>query len=249
MSGSGRGTRRVARLLACTVLAASVGAGSAAAQCDAARAVEDVRKVFDQYKDALVRGDGVLARQLVDSGTLAYFEELKRLARSGSEAEVKARSFVDRLLIVSMRHALPTEVIETLTFEGLITTAMTEGWIRPETVAGLSMGEVTVDGDQASGVAVASGLSIAPTPPAAEPATAQADAALGVDYLFACEVGAWKFRFGSLVAQLDRLVSELTQQLGAEEDALIFSLVEAFTGKKVLPEVWQPPPTPQGPPG
>jgi hypothetical protein len=230
------------------VLVAAVGsAGSAAAVCDPERAVEDVRQVFERYKEALVRGDGVLARQLVDTGTLQYFEELKRLARSGSESEVKGRSFVDRLLIVSMRHALPIEVIETLTFEGLITTAMTEGWIRPETVAGLAMGDVTVDGATASGVAIVSGLASAePTPPT-EPVTPPADASLGVAYLFACEGGSWKFQFGSLVAQLDRLVSELTQQLGAEEDALIFSLVEAFTGKKVLPEVWQPP-SREGPP-
>jgi hypothetical protein len=198
-----------------------------------------VRRVFESYTEALVRGDGALARELVDAGTLRYFDELKRLARAGSESEVKGRSFVDRLLIVSMRHALAPEIIADLTFEGLITTAMTEGWIQPETVAGLAMGAITVEGDRASGEAIAAGLP--PPTPSEQPAAAPGEPALGVSYLFACEDGEWKFRFGSLVDQLDRLVSELTRQLGAEEDALIFSLVEAFTGKKVLPEVWQPP--------
>jgi hypothetical protein len=226
---------------------AAAGSGAVAADCDPAAAEREVRDVFELYKDALVRGDGMMARELVDAGTLHYFAELKRTALSGDEEEVRARSFVDRLLVVSMRHALAPEVIRELTFEGLIATAMTEGWIRPETVAGLQMGAVTVTGGAASGEAISAGLP-APAPAAgAEPAKTSEDA-LQVSYLFACEAGEWRFRFDSLVHQLDRLVSELTRELGTEEDALIFSLVEAFTGKKVLPDVWQPL-TGGGPPG
>jgi hypothetical protein len=203
--------------------------------------------VFEAYKDALVRGDGALANELVDAGTLHYFEELRRTALEGNEAEVKRRTFVDRLLIVSMRHALAPEVIAGLTFESLIATAMTEGWIQPETVAGLQMGAVEVSNGEATGEAISTALPVPASPPPAAPppsgdatAGSPVDPALTVSYRFVCEEGEWKFRFVSLVEQLDRLVSELTKQLGAEEDLLIFSLVEAFTGKKVLPEVWEP---------
>jgi hypothetical protein len=229
----------VVGLLVCAVAGS---AGPADATCDPERASAAVREVFEAYKDALVRGDGALANELVDASTLHYFEELRRTALEGSEAEVKRRPFVDRLLIVSMRHALAPEVIAELTFESLISTAMTEGWIQPETVAGLQMGVVEVTNGEATGEAISTALPVPAAPPAGGAATAgpAVDPALTVSYRFVCEEGEWKFRFASLVEQLDRLVSELTKQLGAEEDLLIFSLVEAFTGKKVLPEVWEP---------
>jgi hypothetical protein len=244
--------RRAAHLLLpVVILAASPQPARSGEGCDPRRAETDVREVFASYQDALVRGDGALAHRLVDEGTLRYFEGLKRAALEGTESEVKERPFVDRLLVVSMRHALAPEVIETLTFERLIATAMTEGWIQPETVAGLEMGAVSVAGDEATGEPVNTSLPAIATPePSApgEPAPEGDATALAVSYRFVCEGGEWKFRFGSLVDQLDRLVTELTRQLGAEEDALIFSLVEAFTGEKVLPEIWQPV-RPGGPPG
>ena len=80
--------RWVARLAVVSGLATLLAPPSIAQTCPAATAEADVRAVFESYKEALVRGDGVAARQLVDAGTLDYFEELKALARSGSEAEV-----------------------------------------------------------------------------------------------------------------------------------------------------------------
>lgn len=244
MMGSPAALRRAAPVaLLVAAVSASLEPARATTGCDPQRAESDVREVFASYQDALVRGDGALAQRLVDEGTLRYFEGLKRAALEGTESEVKGRPFVDRLLVVSMRQALAPEVLEALTFERLITTAMTEGWIQPETVAGLEMGAVSVAGDEATGEPINTALpAVAPPEPPApgEAASPGDEAALAVSYRFVCEGGEWKFRFGSLVDQLDRLVTELTRQLGAEEDALIFSLVEAFTGEKVLPEIWQP---------
>lgn len=195
-----------------------------------------VREVFDAYKRALVEGDGARAAELIDASTFDDFERLRRLALEGDEESVRSRPFVDRLLVVSMRHVLSAAELHSLTFQQLIETAFTQGWVQPSTVSGLEMGEPTIEGEVAVAepVRAAQSAAEAPEPPATTPPAE-------LRYRFVCEQGAWRFQFGSLVQQLNSLVSELTAQLGTEEDALIFALVEAFSGRKVLPEVWSRP--------
>jgi len=193
-----------------------------------------VEAVFERYKQALIAGDGATAQALVDAQTLQTFERLRALALGGSQEEVRRLSFIERLLVVSMRHALEREEIETMDLAALIETAMGEGWIAPQTLAQLDVGEIVVEGDRARGEAI-SGLQ----PPASEQS---ADAEVELYYRFVREEGEWKFQFASLIETLDALVAELTAALGTDEDQLIFMLVESFTGRRVLPEVWSTPP-------
>ena len=37
------------------------------------------------------------------------------------------------------------------------------------------------------------------------------------------------------------MIAQLTEQMGTDQDALIFVLVEQLSGRKVLPEVWSMP--------
>ena len=38
------------------------------------------------------------------------------------------------------------------------------------------------------------------------------------------------------------MIAQITKQMGTDQDALIFVLVEQLSGRKVLPEVWSLPP-------
>lgn len=200
--------------------------GSASAQGDDA---EEIRRVFEAYRAALTSGAGQEAASLVDEQTFSYFEQLKALALGGSESEVRARPFVDRLLIVSMRQAVPADELRDLELGGLMNKALGEGWISPQTVGQLDIGEVAVNGD----VATATAVSLNPMVSFEE-----GDPML---YEFRREQGAWRFAFSSLVASLNRLVEEFTAELGTDQDDLIFLLVQNLTGRPVLPEVWQQP--------
>lgn len=205
------------------------GAGATAGSDVAAE--EAVRRVFSEYKQALIGGDGEAAVKLVDQDTLRYFEVLRGLALDGGEEEVRSRSFIERLLIVSMRHQLEPQQIAELSLADLIRIAVEEGWISPQSIAQLEMGAVRIDGDRAEGEARTR-------------AASEEDGVNPVEtlrYEFVREGGSWKFRFSSLVSNLDRLVAELATQLGLAEDELIFTLVESFSGRQVLPDVWERP--------
>ena len=58
------------------------------------------------------------------------------------------------------------------------------------------------------------------------------------------EQGEWRFGFRSLVESINSMISQITKQMGTDQDALIFVLVEQLSGRKVLPEVWSLPSTP-----
>lgn len=220
---------------ACLVVAEAADAGlQSKTSEDRDRA--QIRAVFDRYKAALVGGDGVAAAAHVDRETLEYFSELKALASSADRAQIDQRPFIDRLLVVSIRHVVESAEIEAMDLADLIERAVDEGWISPATIQQLAMGEIVLDGDQASGE-VLTAASLASDSGGA----GTASPVDGLVYRFRREEGTWKFGFSSLVAGLNRVIGEFTRQLGTDEDELIFVLVEAFSGKKVLPEVWQPP--------
>ena len=189
----------------------------------------EIRRVFHSYRAALTSGAGEDAAALVDRETFVYFEDLKRLALEGAEDVVRARPFVDRLLIVSMRQAVPRAELEQLDLGDLMNKALSEGWISPQTVAQLEIGEVEVKGDHATATAVSLNPMVS------------FDEGEPMLYEFQREQGGWRFGFSSLVASLNRLVEEFTAELGTEQDDLIFLLVQNLTGRPVLPDVWQQP--------
>jgi hypothetical protein len=233
-------TTRAAALL---LVLLSFGGGSARAQAGDVAAIRDL---FNRYKTALLTGDGATAARLVDRETFAYFDEIKALTLTGSEDVVKKRPFVDRLLIVTMRHELPVDELQKMDLEGLLKHAIDAGWIGKQSILGLGIGEITVDGDHATAVAITPA-----TQAAADPAAAQSQA---LQYRFVRDGGEWRFGFRSLVESINQMISQLTAQMGTDQDALIFVLVEQLSGRKVLPDVWQLPseaapaqPTPASP--
>lgn len=189
--------------------------------------VAAVRQLFERYKTALLDGDGEVASALVDAATLEYFEEIKRLTVEGDASAIGERPFVDRLLIVTMRHELPPETLADMGLEDLLRHAVEAGWIGKQSIRQLGIGDIEVAGDEATGVAVTTGLQTADAEP--------------LYYRFVREDEEWRFRFSSLVESINGVVAQLTAQLGTDEDDLIFLLVEQLSGRQVLPEIWQRP--------
>ncbi len=188
-----------------------------------------VRETFEAYRQALVAGDGEQAADLVDRETGDYYRELKRLVLDGSEEEVRQRTFVDRFLVVAFRHQFEEAELTGMELADVIVRAMEIGWINSAAIEQLAVGTVRIEGDEAWA--------------AARTRASLEDPALGggideLEYRFVNEDGNWKFRFSALVASIDEVMRNLAEQLGADEDDLIFTLVESLTGVEVLPEVW-----------
>lgn len=218
-----RFARAVLPALLCLPAAAQTPAGTGDAEAA-------VRATFEAYRQALMAGDGEAAASLVDRETGEYYRQLKRLVLEGSEEEVRGRSFVDRFLVVAFRHQFVREELAAMELADVIVRAMDIGWINSAAIEQLAVGEVRVDGSEA--VADARTRASLEDP-------SLAGGMDELEYRFVNEDGQWKFRFSALVASIDGVMRNLAAQLGADEDDLIFTLVESLTGVEVLPEVWE----------
>lgn len=211
---------------------------SAAAQAPAGAsdAESAVRATFEAYRQALMAGDGEAAASLVDRETGEYYRQLKRLVLEGSEEEVRERTFVDRFLVVAFRHQFAGEELAAMELSDVIVRAMEIGWINSAAIEQLAVGAVRIEGngriDGSEAVAEARTRASLEDP-------SLAGGMDDLEYRFVHEDGRWKFRFGALVSSIDEVMRDLAAQLNADEDDLIFTLIESLTGVEVLPEVWE----------
>ena len=218
---------RLARAVLPALLCLPVAAQTPAGTGDAEAAV---RATFEAYRQALMAGDGGVAASLVDRETGEYYRQLKRLVLEGSEEEVRQRTFVDRFLVVAFRHQFASDELAAMELADVIVRAMDLGWINSTAIEQLAVGAIRVEGNEAMA--------------AARTRASLEDPSLAggmdeLEYRFVNEDGQWKFRFSSFVSSIDAVMRNLAAQLGADEDDLIFTLVESLTGVEVLPEVWE----------
>lgn len=221
--------RAVLPVLLCLPVAAQTPAGTGDAEAA-------VRATFEAYRQALMAGDGELAASLVDRETGEYYRQLKRLVLEGSEEEVRQRTFVDRFLVVAFRHQFASDELAAMELADVIVRAMDLGWINSAAIEQLAIGTIRIEGNGR----VEGNEAVA----AARTRASLEDPSLAggldeLEYRFVNEDGQWKFRFSSFISSIDAVMRNLAAQLGADEDDLIFTLVESLTGVEVLPEVWE----------
>lgn len=215
--------RAVLPALLCLPAAAQTPAGTSDAEAA-------VRATFEAYRQALMAGDGEVAASLVDRETGEYYRQLKQLVLEASEEEVRQRTFVDRFLVVAFRHQFVSDELAAMELADVIVRAMDLGWINSTAIEQLAVGPIRIEGNEA--VAAARTRASLEDP-------SLAGGMDELEYRFVNENGQWKFRFSFFVSSIDGVMRNLAAQLGADEDDLIFTLVESLTGVEVLPEVWE----------
>lgn len=185
-----------------------------------------VKAVFQGYKSALNNANGAEAAKLVDSETKEYYAKAKQLALTASAEVVKQQPFMDRLMIVSLRHRLQTQDLRELSPEKLIEYAVNSGWISKSSVEDLDIGQVTIDGDDAFGELLNQGQR---TP---------------LKFRFRKEQGTWHFCLTTLLDAGNAGMIALAKQQEMSEDDLILTLLEKVSGKPVPATIWDKPQRP-----
>lgn len=184
---------------------------------------ELVRRAFLAYKGAILQKQGQSAVSLVNRDTLGYYARMKALALEGEEKEVRRLTPISKIIVLSLRHRVPTSDLRLMTPEEVFTYAVNQGWIGKNSVLDSDIGRLQVFGNDASADYVKGGK---PTP---------------LKYRFTKEDGKWKIDLTALMPMADQAMSMLIKQGGLDEDAFLVSLIESVSGKKVSPSIWLPP--------
>ena len=182
-----------------------------------------VRDSFTSYKEAILSQRGSDAVENVNKATIDYYQRTKDLALRAPEQEVRNLSTYDKMMVLLFRHRLPLDLLSGMNGRELFSYGVNRGWIGREDVMESDLGTIRVSGEQASAQFVKAGK---PLP---------------LRYQFTKEGGQWKLDLTMLAPQIDLALKELIRQEGLSEEEFLFQTLEAVSGKKVSPQIWQPP--------
>lgn len=183
--------------------------------------VAEIHKCYDDYFAALKAGEGMKAADLVDSNTLAHFDRMLQLARGADSAAVSGLEIMDKLTVLSMRAQVPAEELRGLDAKGALARSVSQGMMASDGPDGISLGTVTVTGDEASAPLKMYGF---PTP---------------ATFTFKREEGGWRIDLTSLFALTRQALGQLGNA-GAASDQAVLELLKENLGEDPPAGIWHP---------
>jgi hypothetical protein len=211
-------TRRILIALVCLFTILQTGCQESDTQEDAL-----VRTCYEGYKQAILDQDGDAAVAMVDETTLKYYGEMRHLALEGTADVVHNLTTIDKIMVLMLRHQILVEDLNQMNAESLFVYAVDQGWIGRESVANIDLGDITVSGDQATGVHISGGTKSS------------------LKWKFQKENGAWKIDITSIMPMAEQAFQEIIQESGQSEDEFLVTILESISGKNVPRSIWDAP--------
>ncbi len=184
--------------------------------------VADIRVCYDTYFAALKAGEGAKAAELVDSNTLAHFDRMLELARTGDSITVSGLDPMDKLTVLAMRMQNTPEALRSMSVKEAVAHSVSDGLMANEGPEGLELGTISVDGDKAKAPLKMHGF---PTP---------------ASFSFQRENGTWKIDLTSLFDLSRMAFQHMSASSGEEGNAFLLMLLEENMGGPVPKDIWHP---------
>lgn len=181
-----------------------------------------VRKAFDKYRSALLDENGDEALKYICNKTILYYNDLLKTVKHSDSLEVSKLGVFNKLMVFSVRHRVPKEVLLTVDGKGLLLYSINEGMVGKNTVNNASIGGVTINGD-----------------------TAKGDFLIYKDitpftFAFYKEDGSWKLDITSIFLMTGEGISKAAERSELPEDEFILDILGRGLETKPGKEVWLP---------
>lgn len=184
---------------------------------------EAVRQSFAEYKRAVMADDGAAAAAQLSAPTVQWYGQMQDLALHGSKEELEQLGPLEKIQVLAFRQRVPADELRTMTPRQLVAYSVTHGWI----------GKVGTGRSELGTVAASSGTAVANVLLGGKDS--------GQQYHFVREDGRWLFnQLPTLEASADALKAAAAQR-GVPVDQFVQELIESGSGKKITPDLWQPP--------
>jgi hypothetical protein len=181
---------------------------------------EGVSNCFNGYKTAVLSQNGAEAIKFVDAQTLNYYAQMLDYSISISSSELQKKSFLDKLMILTLRHRATPEELHSFNGETLFIWAVENGMVGKESVQNASIGKIEIEDQSAKGQFVNNGQS---TP---------------FYYKFVKTGESWKIDLTSMFDISEKALLQMVKQQGMEQQEFIYYMLELLTGKEVDPNIW-----------
>lgn len=173
-----------------------------------------IEKTFLQYREALLKGDGVEAAKLVDSQTIAMYDEALTNAMKMSRRNLARLDFFSKFIVLRLRHEFNKSELEKMTGRELFVIGVERGWISKSIVSNVKqLAKIKVDLYKAS---------------ASFP---QAPNVMAL--VFLNESGQWKLALWQLYEFINIAMKDEIAKSGLTEDQFIINALGPISSKKV----------------
>lgn len=180
-----------------------------------------VRESFNGYKSAILNDKGEEAVKYVDKRSIDYYADMLEKTKNADSAVVNSLNIMDKLMVLSIRHRASKEDILSFDGAGLLAYAINEGMVGKSSVVNNSIGNVTIDGDFATGQILVKGNQVP------------------YSYHFYKYDDFWKVDLLSISHVSKTAFKQLQENSGMKENEYIFLLLEMVTGVKPGNEIWR----------
>ena len=176
------------------------------------------------YRAAILVDDGETAASLVTKGTLRSFEDYRNAALTEKRAVTLKRPLVDGMMVLFLRHLIPTEELASMDARGLLVYAYDHGMVGKGNVIKHQLGAVTIEGDLAF-IAV------------------EDDAGNPVPLRFELhkEGDAWKVDLAAVMRQMNPGIGALLRDFDPDPHEAMLKMLGMSTGQQYDRSAWNPP--------
>lgn len=181
-----------------------------------------VRKVYEDYKTAILNNLGADAADCVDSLTINYYSDMLEHIKYDDSIAVNSLAILDKFMVLAIRHRTPKDSLLSFNGRKMFISAVEEGMVGKNSVMNQAMGVITTNGDFAEGAFILNGR----------------DAPF--KYHFYRESGQWKLNLTSIFPFAAYAFTKLVKDSGMEENEYLLFLLEMTLGEKVSEDIWHP---------
>ena len=187
------------------------------------RPEEAVRQSFAEYKRAVMADDGAAAAGQLSIATVQWYGKMQELALHGSKEEVERLGPLEKIQVLAFRQRVPPDELRAMSPRQLVAYSVRHGWIGKVETGRSELGTVSASG----GTAVANVL------------LGGKDS--GQQYHFVREDGRWLFNQLPTLEASEETLNAGAARRGMPVDQFVQALLESGSGKKITPDLWQPP--------
>lgn len=184
--------------------------------------VNQIRACFNNYKDAIMAGDGEESLKYVDENTLDFYKRVQEKTLSADSSDIQSMPLIEKLTVLTARHKIPVDQLRQFTGSSFFTYAVDNGLIGRESVQSLELGTVKVSGDHAESNIITNGQ----------------QAPFGFD--FNKENERWKIDLTSIFDNSTLAFRQIMAESGMSETEYLLMLLELMDGDAPGEGIWNP---------
>jgi hypothetical protein len=188
------------------------------------RSSEDlaVKQTFEGYKSSILNDDGDAAYKLVDKNTREWYETTLDRVLTWDQKQIMDLGVLDKMQVILIRHRIPKDELLQMTSEALFKYAVNHGWVGKNSVSGIEIGKIDIQGNFATGVVRSNGQD---SP---------------FRFHFYKENGSWRIDLTEMTKWGEAAFIRQIEESGASELDYILRITQVVSGKPVQESIWTP---------